>query len=361
MKLKAIIAAGGKGTRLRPLTFTANKHLLPIANKPLIFYPIENITAVGIKEVGIVVNESKEAIKKILGKGEKWGLNITYINQPEPLGVAHVVKISEPFLKKSPFVFILGDNIFTNGIQKPFNYFVKTKPDALLTMIEHQENFRLGVPFFEDGKLVKVVEKPKNPPNKFGVPGLYFFNHSVFEAFKGKDKIRASARGEYEITELYNYLLKNGYRVQAKEIKGEWLDPGKFDDSLLANRILLNRNCKRQILGAVDKDSKITGNVQIGKGSEIINSQIIGPVSIAENVHIENSHIGPFTSIANGCELKSSAVENSILMERIDISDIPGRIQGSLIGKDATILGSHSTKPAYKFTISDMSKVELPL
>jgi glucose-1-phosphate thymidylyltransferase len=361
MKLKAIIAAGGKGTRLRPLTFTANKHLLPIANKPLLFYPIEHLVAIGIKDVGIIVNETRQAIENEIGDGSKWGLNISYINQPEPLGVGHVVKISEKFLGKTPFVYILGDNIFTEGIHTPFNHFVKSKPDALLTMVEHEENFRLGVPFFEDGKLVKVVEKPKKPPNKYGVPGLYFFNHHVFKAFTGKDAIKPSARGEYEITDLYNYLIDHGYRVETKEIKGEWLDPGKFDDSLDANRLMLERNCKSNIKGSVDKDSKLMGRVELGADSEITNSQIVGPVSIGANAHIHDSYIGPYTSIGDRCKISNSALEYSIIMEGADIIDTPNRIEASMIGKDATVHGTRSANPAYKLTVSDMSKIELPL
>lgn len=360
MKPKAIIAAAGKGTRLRPLTFTANKHLLPIANKPLLFYPLENIAAVGVKEVGIIVNETRGAVEKVVGKGSKWGLKITYINQPEPLGVGHVVKISQAFLGKSPFVYILGDNIFTKGIENSYKYFIKTKPDALLTIIEHEENFRLGVPFFEGRKLVKVVEKPKKPPNKFGVPGLYYFSHHVFEAFSGKNAIKPSARGELEITDLYNYLLKHGYRVEVKEIKGEWLDPGKFDDSLEANRLMLELNCISQIKGDVDTDSKLMGKIMVGKGSKITNSQIVGPVSIGENVHIHDSYIGPYTSVANRCIINNAALEYSIIMEGSNIIDTPSRIEASMIGKEATIHGTRSANPAYKLTVSDMSKIELP-
>ena len=360
MKLKAIIAAGGKGTRLRPLTFTANKHLLPIANRPLLLYPLEHIRSLGIKEIGIVVNDGLEAIENLLGDGSQWGVHLTYIHQPEPLGVGHVVKVSEKFIGKSPFVYILGDNIFTEGIKDAYDRFMKDKPDALLTIIEHEENFRLGVPFFEDGKLVKVVEKPKKPPNKYGVPGLYFFSHKVFESFSGKDPIKPSSRGEYEISDLYNYLLSHGYRVEIVEIKGKWLDPGKFDDSLEANRLMLELHCTNEVKGKVDKDSKLIGRVEIGKGSEVTNSQIVGPVTIGENAHIHECYIGPYTSIADRCKLSNSAIEYSIVMEGADIIDTPNRIEASMIGKDATVHGTRSANPAYKLTVSDMSKIELP-
>lgn len=361
MKLKALIAAGGKGTRLRPLTFTANKHLIPIANKPLIFYPLESIVALGIQEIGVIVNETREAVEKVLGNGSRWGVRITYINQPEPLGVGHVVKISEMFLGKNPFVYILGDNIFTEGLEAPYQHFLKTHPDALLTIVAHEENYRLGVPFFEDGHLIKVVEKPKKPPNNFGVPGLYFFSHRVFEAFRGKDAIQPSARGEYEIVDLYNYLLSHGYRVEVKEIKGAWLDPGKFDDSLDANRLMLERNCKDKVLGSTDKDTRIMGRVEVGTGTEITNSQIVGPVSIGRHVHIHDAYIGPYTSIGDRVKIQNAAIEYSIVMEGADIIDTPARIEASMIGKDATVHGTRSANPAFKLTVSDMSKIELPL
>lgn len=361
MKLKAIIAAGGRGTRLRPLTFTGNKHLLPIANKPLLFYPLESIIGLGIKEVGVIVNETRPSVENLLGDGTKWGLKITYINQLEPLGLAHVVKISQSFLKKDPFVYILGDNIFTKGVQDVYDAFIKTKSDALLTMVKHKENYRLGVPFFENGKLIKVVEKPKDPPHNYGVPGLYFFSHHVFEAFSGKDSIKPSSRGELEITDLYNYLIKHGYRVEAAEIKGEWLDPGKFDDSLEANRVMLELRCSDDIKGDVDKDSKLMGKIAIGADSKIRNSQIIGPVSIGEKVNISDSYIGPYTSIANDCKIQKAAIEYSIVMEGVNIMETPSRIWGSMIGKEAVVMGRQSASPICKLTISDMSKVELPL
>ena len=362
MKAKAIIAAGGKGTRLRPLTFTSNKHLLPIANKPLLLYPFENIVKVGIKNIGIIVNETRPAIEGLLGDGSKWGVKVSYIDQPEPLGLAHVVKISQKFLGKSPFVYHLGDNIFSDGgIKEPFDHFMHTKTDAVLTIVKHSENFRLGVPFFNKaGKLIRIVEKPKNPPNKFGVPGLYMFNHKVFKAFKGKDAIKPSARGELEIVDLYNWMIKNGYRVEVAEFKGEWRDPGKFDDSLEANRLILSTQLKTNIKGKVDKSTTISGKVEIGAGSRIINSQIIGPVSIAKNVSIKDSFIGPHVSIADNCEIFHSRLENSILMRDIHIINVKKKIEASMIGKHTYITGLKTRSPSYSFTVADHCKVELP-
>jgi len=357
--MKAIIAAGGKGTRLRPLTFSSNKHLIPIANKPLLLYPFENIVALDIKQIGIIVNETKPAIENLLGDGSKWKVKITYIDQPEALGLGHVVKISQKFLNKSPFVFHLGDNIFSQGIKEPYHHFIKHKPDAVLTVIKHPENYRLGVPFFDDnGKLIEVVEKPENPPNQFAAPGLYIFNHHVFEAFSGKDAVKPSARGEYEITDLYNYLLKKNYKVDAVEIKGEWRDPGKFDDSLEANRLMLDLKLKTSIKGKVDKKTKISGEVVVGKGSKVSNSQIIGPAIIGKNVVIKDSYIGPHTSIADNCKIVNSEIENSIVMQDSHLVDARPRIEASMIGKHADIRTTQN--PTYSFFIGDHCKIELP-
>jgi len=360
--MKAIIAAGGKGTRLRPLTFTSNKHLLPIANKPLLLYPFESIIKAGIKKIGIIVNETRPAIENLLGNGSKWKVKVTYINQPEPKGLAHVVKISQKFLGKSPFIYHLGDNIFTNnGIEKPIQIFKTKGSDALATMVKHSENYRLGVPFFDSkGKLIRIVEKPEKPPNQFGIPGLYMFNHHVFKAFKGKDAVKPSKRGEYEIVDLYNYMIKKGYQVDVCEIKGEWRDPGKFDDSLEANRLILSTDLKTKIKGKVDQDSKISGQVEIGTGSNIINTQIVGPVSIAKNVIIKDSFVGPYSSIGNDCEIINSQLENSILMDQIHLIDVKKKIVSSMIGKYTSISGVRSRTPSYSFTVADHCKIELP-
>lgn len=322
--MKAIIAAGGSGTRLRPLTFSSNKHLLPIANKPLLLYPIEAIAQTGIREVGIIVNETRLAVEGFLGTGDKWGLKITYINQEKPLGLAHVVKIAKQFLAGEPFVYHLGDNIFTQGIMKPFEKFIKEKPDALLTIIKHEENSRMGVPYFDNkGQLIKVVEKPQNPPNKFGVPGLYFFNQNVFKAFEGADQIKPSARGELEITELYTYLLDHGYKVIAEEVAGRWMDPGKFTDMLEANAFLLKQKLKDQ--------------TDVAETAKVVNSKLFGPVSIDAGCAIENCEIGPNVSIAINCTLQAVKVRNSIIMPESTLTQLKKPVVDSMIGKNTRV------------------------
>jgi glucose-1-phosphate thymidylyltransferase len=327
--MKALIAAGGSGTRLRPLTFSSNKQLLPVLNKPLLLYPFEAVLETGIKEIGLVVNETRPTVENLLGDGSKWGVKVTYINQDQPLGLAHVVKISKDYLEGQPFVYILGDNIFTQGITRPFNRFSQTNPDGLLTYIEHKENTRLGVPYFdENGKLEKVVEKPENPPNSFGVPGLYMFGPRVFDAFEGSDAVQPSKRGELEITDLYTYLLQHNYKVEAEKVEGLWLDPGKFNDMLAANEILLGLMAKAQ---DVDPSAKIS------------DSTLEGRVKIGKNVSITNSFIGPNVTIGDDCVIEQATVKESVIFSKSTIKNVPKPIAKSLIGKNTTIAGGSET------------------
>ena len=324
-------------------------------------YPLESVIDAGITEVGLVVNETRPAIEALIGDGKKFGIHATYIDQPEPLVVGHVVAISEKFIGGDSFVYILGDNIFTEGIKKPLLEFQKSKAAAVLTVVEHNENFRLGVPFFDNkGKLIKVVEKPVNPPNKFAVPGLYLFSPYVFEGFKGPDAIKPSARGEIEIVDLYNYLLKKGKRVDVVEIDGKWRDPVKFDDALETNKLILESSNKTDIKGSVDRDSKIIDGVILGKGSNIINSQIVGPVTIGENVQITHSYIGPYTSIGDDSEIVNSKIEYCILLSDVNIIDVKYKIEAAMIGNHTVISTTKQHVPTYSFMIADHCRIELP-
>lgn len=336
--MKAIIAAGGSGTRLRPLTFSSNKHLLPVANKPLLLYPIEAIAETGIEEVGVIVNQTKPAIQSLLGNGSQWGMRITYIDQPEALGLAHVVKISEDFLDGDSFVYHLGDNIFTEGILKPFSLFSKEQPDGLVTMVKHPENHRLGVPYFDEkGHFVRYVEKPENPPNHYGCPGLYMFNSNVFGAFRGDDAIQPSARGEYEIGDLYNWLIDHHYRVIAEELEGKWMDPGKFDDMLDANAYMMDLIKDSDVRGQVDNYSTIRGRVVIGEGSEVISSTLEGPVVIGRNVRVVDAALGPHVAIQDNCEVSGVTLRESVVMEQTKIEHLSQPISHSYIGKQTRI------------------------
>lgn len=350
--MKAIIPTGGRGTRMQPLTFSANKHFIPVANKPLIFYPIETVVAAGIKEIGITYNPGYlEQVQSILGTGEKWGVKFTYILQEKPAGLANIIEVGEEFVNGEPFLLHLGDNIFVDGIQELVDYFNEKHPLGLVPMVHHKENTRLGVPYFDDqGRLVKYVEKPKDPPHDFAIPGLYFFDPKVFDCFKGEERIKPSERGEYEISAPYQWLLDHNLRVDVLEYKGKWLDPGKFNDWIEANQYLLDKRLEEKMEGEVDESSSLENRVSVGTGSRIINSQIRGPVAIGKNVRIENAFIGPFTSVADGCEIEGSRVENSVLMNGVKILNVKHPIDRSLIGTDSEIKnGSEQTHPMSLF------------
>lgn len=358
--MKALIAAGGRGTRLRPITFTSNKHLIPVANKPILLYPLEAVVATGIKEVGVVVNETRPEVEALLGDGSKWGVRITYILQPAPGGLADCVRLAEGFMGGEPFVFHLGDNILTEGIKEPTEYFLKVKPNALAVITRHEEPERLGVAMIDKkGHLIDYLEHPENPPDNLVIVGVYYFDKHIFEAFKGRDAITLSARGELEIADAYRYLIKRGFRVDTFEIQGFWKDPGKMDDLLDANRLILDKFNEHLIEGKVDKESEVSGDVRIEKGSVVKNSVIRGPVVIGRNVVIENSYVGPFTSIYHDCVIKNCELENSVLLKGARLENIDRRIDRSLIGNNAQVLRTDTKPRSYNFLIGDMSQVDL--
>jgi len=344
--MKALITAGGKGTRMRPLTFSTNKHFISLANKPLLFYAIEEVVEAGIQEIGINYNPGQlEEIKSFLGEGERWGVKFTFILQEAPLGLAHIIKVSQPFLKRDKFLMHLGDNIFYGGIKNLVDSFLQRKASAMMSIIHHKENRRLGVPYFDEkGKLFKFVEKPENPPNDFGGVGLYFFDYHVFECFEGKDQIKPSKRGELEIVSPFNWLLGHGYRVEVPEFKGDWLDPGKFDDWLETNQFLLDHGLESGCESSLSKDVKIEGKVKIGKNCEITNSVFKGPIIIGEGVTIKDSFIGAYTSISNGCQVVGSKVENSILEQQVTVNSLNKPLKSSLIGAGTIIEGALATE-----------------
>lgn len=346
--MKAIIPTGGRGTRMRPLTFSTNKHFIPVANKPLIFYPIETIVSAGIKDIALTYNPGGlEEVKNILGDGSRWGLQFEFVLQEQPLGLANIFQVCEKFVMGDSFVMHLGDNIFVDGIADLVNHFEKEKPDGLVAMVHHSENTRLGVPYFDSGgHLVKYVEKPENPPHDFAIPGIYFFSPVVFECFKGPGAIAPSVRGEYEISAPYQWLIDHKKRVDVLEYKGKWLDPGKIDDWLFANEYLL-----RTTLG---------NKVNLGKDTETRNSKIHGPVIIGDKVIIENSEIGPFCSIGDGCELINSKIKNSVLMNGVRVSGVLEHpMEDSLIGTDSEIVGSDGRSAKTTLFVGEKCKIQI--
>ncbi len=360
--MKAIIPTGGRGTRMRPLTFSTNKHFIPVANKPLIFYPIETIADAGIKEVGVTYNPGGlEEAKAYLGDGSRWGLNITYILQEKPMGLANIVQVCEEFLKGDSFVFHLGDNMFVDGISEQVKYFEVNKPDGLVTMIHHKENKRMGVPYFDDnGRLIKYVEKPENPPHDFAVPGVYFGNSNFFKCFKGEKAISPSERGEYEIPAAFQWLIDNGFRVDVVEYKGKWLDPGKFDDWLEANQYMLENKLEQDLECKIDGSSKIEGKVALGKGCTVVNSKIYGPTIVGDNVTITNSAVGPLTSIADDCEIVGSVIKNSVLMKGVKVLNVREHpVENSLIGTDSEVIGIDGRGATTSLFVGEKCRIQL--
>lgn len=353
--MKGLILSGGKGTRLYPLTYTCAKQLVPIANKPVLFRVIEAIKEAGITDIGIVVGDTAAEIKEAVGDGSRWGVNVTYIPQEAPLGLAHAVKIAQDFLGEERFVMFLGDNVIQGGISGLVKQFEANDYNCqiVLTRVAHPQQY--GVAVLKNGAVVRLVEKPRDPPSNLALVGIYMFDHHVFEAV---NNIRPSWRNELEITDAIQYLVDHGYKVYPYIHEGWWIDTGAPGDMLDANRLVLDE-LEPKVEGYVDRDSKLIGKVTIQKGAEIIGSVIRGPAIIGEETRIVNSYVGPFTSIYHHVVVEKSEIEHSIVLEHSRIIDIPQRIENSLIGRNVEIIRSPLLPKAYKMTLGDHSKVGL--
>jgi glucose-1-phosphate thymidylyltransferase len=351
--MKGLILSGGKGTRLRPLTYTSAKQLVPVANVPILFFGIQAIVDAGITDIGIVVGDTREEIKKAVGDGSRWGARVQYIEQEAPLGLAHAVLISESFLGGSSFVMYLGDNLIPDGISALVKEFEEEKPNSmiLLAKVPNPESF--GVAELKDHRVVRLEEKPKKPKSDLALVGVYMFDRNIFEAVKN---IKPSKRNELEITDAIQYLIDHGYNVHPHVIQGWWKDTGKLEDMLEANRIVLSRS-SRKVEGRVDKSSRIEGRVIIAEGAEIINSVIRGPAIIGAGTRIENSFVGPFTSIHENVEIFDSEIEHSIILQNCTIKNIHRRIEGSLVGRNVKIYEAPPRPKAFRFMLGDNSVV----
>ena len=359
--MKGLILSGGKGTRLRPLTYTSAKQLVPVANKPVLFYATESIVAAGITDIGIIVGETHQEIRAAVGDGERFGARVTYIEQVAPLGLAHAVMTAEPFLGDSSFVMYLGDNLIAGGIKDLVEEFqtLGCNSEILLAEVPNPEQF--GVAELADGgKVRRLVEKPKEPKSNLALVGVYMFDASIHESVK---RIKPSARGELEITDAIQDLIDRGLDVHPHIVRGWWKDTGKLDDMLEANRIVLESlEVKRGVNlgpdgGQIGKGSRIEGRVHIGEGVEIIDSLVRGPVVIGDGARLENAFVGPYTSIGDRCTLVCCELENSIVLADSEIRDIPLRIDGSLIGRNVRIVKTDFKPKAYRFMLGDNSEV----
>ena len=355
--LKGLLLAGGHGTRLRPLTYTGNKHMLPIANKPMLLYGLEHLVNAGIKEIGIILGPIKEGVVEILGDGSRFGIKITYIDQPEPKGLAHAVKVSQDFLGNEPFVMYLGDNLLKQGVKGFVEIFQRRKLDCVIGVCPVKEPSMFGIAEIQNGKIVRLVEKPKEPKSNLALIGVYVFGPAIFDAV---NRIKPSWRNEFEITDAIQALLDSGKKVEAETVSSWWKDTGKPEDLLEANQLILS-DLEPKIESEVSSEAQLSGKVSIGTGSKIIgNVSFRGPVIIGKNCTVgPDTYIGPYTSIADDCVLRKTEIENSIVMSGARIES-GKRIVDSLIGSNCTVLDANTIIPkGYKLIIGERSLVQI--
>jgi len=351
--VKGLILSGGKGTRLRPLTYTSAKQLVPIANKPVLFYGIEAIADAGIRDIGIVVGDTQAEIRAAVGDGSRWGVRVTYIEQDAPRGLAHAVKISRGFIGADPFVMYLGDNLLNKGITDFVKEFGDQRPAAQILLAKVPDPQMFGVAELRDGKVVRLVEKPKEPIGDLALVGVYMFGPEVFESV---ERIRPSFRNELEITDAIQDLIDHGLTVRPKIVDGWWKDTGKLEDMLEANRLILETFHQR-VSGSVDDESRIEGKVVIEEGAVIERSVIRGPAIIGRQARIIHAYVGPFTSIMNDVEIQDTEIEHSIVLEGSCLRDLANRVTDSLIGKNVKIYRVPLKPSAYRFMLGDNSEV----
>jgi glucose-1-phosphate thymidylyltransferase len=352
-ELKGLILSGGKGTRLRPITHTSAKQLVPVANKPVLFYGIEAMAKAGIQEIGIIIApETGDEIRAAAGDGSRFGVRITYIVQDEPLGLAHAVLTAEPFLADSPFVMYLGDNLLQGGIDDLVAAFRKGEPDALilLTPVADPENY--GVAELSDGKVVNLVEKPPQPKTDLALVGVYMFTPGIHDAAKA---IEPSGRGELEITDAIQHLVNDGRRVEPHIVRGWWKDTGRLEDMLEANRLVLETIVARTDGELID--SQIDGRVIVEKGARLERSTVRGPAVVGAGARLVDCYVGPYTAIGDECLVQNAEVEHSILLTGSQVCDLAGRMESSLLGRNVRVGRTDRQPRAYRFMVGDNSEI----
>ncbi|HEV8572092.1 MAG TPA: glucose-1-phosphate thymidylyltransferase [Actinomycetota bacterium] len=352
--MKALVLSGGEGTRLRPITHTSSKQLIPVANKPILFYGLESIAAAGIRKVGMVVGSTAKEIETAVGDGSAWGLEVTYIRQEAPLGLAHAVLVSREFLGDDDFVMYLGDNVLLEGITRFVEEFDRHRPNAQIFLAAVPEPERFGVAVLEEDRVVRLVEKPKERISDLALVGVYLFDTSVHEAVAS---VRPSWRGELEITDSIQYLIDQGRAVRAEMVSGWWKDTGRLEDLLEANRMMLSV-LESRVDGDVDESSRLVGQVVVERGAKVTRSVVRGPAIVGEDSIVEDSVIGPNASIYFGCRIEGSQVEDSIVMERCRVEDVRGMAQ-SLLGKDVEVRRGKERPAMYRLMLGDQSQVEV--
>lgn len=356
--MKALILSGGKGTRLRPLTYSGAKQLVSIANKPILWYRIETIVAAGITDIGIIISpETGAEVTAKTGKGDRFAANISYILQEQPAGLAHAVKVAQPFLGDSPFVMYLGDNLIQENLNDFLKQFTQNNLDALILLRQVADPRAFGVAKLDqNGRVLHLVEKPQIPPSNLALVGIFFFSSAIHRAIAC---IYPSTRSELEITDAIQVLIDQQKKVEACQLKGWWLDTGGKDDLLEANRIILDSYLTTDLQGVVDDHSQVIGRVEIGPNSQLINCTIRGPVIIGRDCHIENCFIGPYSSIGDRVTLIDADLEHSVILEGAQVVGIHQRIVDSVIGQRAQLKVAPKRPKALRFLIGDDCQIEL--
>jgi glucose-1-phosphate thymidylyltransferase len=354
--LKGLILSGGAGTRLRPITHTSAKQLVPVANKPVLFYGIEALVDAGVKEIGIIIApETGEEIKQAAGDGSEFGAEITYILQDKPAGLAHAVLTAEEFIGDAPFVMYLGDNLLRDGLRGLVSTFVEEGPDALILLTPVDDPSSYGVAELNGERIVRLVEKPKDPPSNLALVGVYLFSTSIFDAAR---KLEPSWRGELEITEAIQGLIDDGNQVSSEVVRGWWKDTGQLADMLEANRLVLEE-LESRVEGEVDADSKVEGRVVIEAGATLVRSTVRGPAVIGAGAKIEDAYIGPYTSIGDDVCVRRSEVEHSIVLAGSLVEDLGTRMEASLLGRNVKLSRSDGMPKTIRMLVGDNSEIEI--
>ena len=354
-EIKGLILSGGEGTRLRPITHTYAKQLVPVANKPVLFYGIEALVEAGVTEIGIIIApHTGEEVREAVGDGSRFGARITYIDQDEPAGLAHAVLTAEEFLDGSPFVMYLGDNLLREGVPGLVGRFREESPDAMILLTRVEDPSSFGVAELDQGKVVRLVEKPENPPSDMALVGVYLFSPLIFEAAR---QLQPSARGELEITEAIQALIDAGRDVRSEVVTGWWKDTGQLADMLEANRLVLDDIGSR--LDGTIEDSRVEGRVIVEEGALLRNSVVRGPAVIGAGAVVDSAYIGPYTSIGDGVKVLNSEIEHSILLAGSSVENLEARIEASLLGREVRVTRSNSLPRTMRLLVGDRSEIEI--